>query len=763
MSCLQVENALVAQTVLFADVGETCGRKVLRGRIDAVPVSLLRRREIAGELKKDSDIRISAKIVRDADFSRAVYAGPMRPRVVNEVLTYLEENQMLPGNQSKRLGKGHFKVRLPGNAFAPACGFLPTSFLSLARPYSQTFPLFFPQGRGDVDDPLRNIQVSESEWSIHMLRSVKKDLVEFPLFVFAAAFRIDRMKIVKAYHNSARYTVSADGWVTRTEGFHGRTLRGSGEYYEKTERDIHAKSEVFGYPQLFFTFSNNPAWKVTMSTALSQDGYDVWHEKDERHGLRLLEGLREPDSSAEEYHVHLAEADERLSGHSPGDLCMYHPGCRRLPMSVLLDGIDVKRLLERNGYNIQRVFEHRVRALVNNILLSPNNGLGVRWYHMVKEFTDRCVSGHAHGVAWRRHDRTEAVFKKLHDNEPVTPEEKEHVVSLANLVITATLSVDRLCDSFDQFARDRSRAETVVSFAMRHQQHWCDEKCTVENDTDGCGKHFPRLPSDRTILTSPLFENHSPLLLAECQKIKMNVRRVLSDLRALDRLENTPLVDVLQLALGEPTDLCDDDGISWSHGQFPMCQVLRTWIDEFRDAGVANVFLLSLYYAALSISTWRVDGCFVYQLLPKREVKECFTVDYNPFLLEAIEANMELSLVVYTPTNLVRYITKERYEGFNMKKAVEDLLKEGEDASLENVLKAIDEKRKLSLAEAFYRVDNSLFLTETNMPADSVDSDLPQRRGRHFIPDPNGRVFPGLSGRFKAVPELFENYSFANR
>ena len=90
-----------------------------------------------------------------------------------------------------------------------------------------------------------------------------------------------------------------------------------------------------------------------------------------------------------------------------------------------------------------------------------------------------------------------------------------------------------------------------------------------------------------------------------------------------------------------------------------------------------------------------------------------------------------------------------------MKKAVENLLREGEDASLENVLEAIGEKRKLSLAEAFYRVDNSLILTETNMPADSVDPNLPQRRrGRHFIPDPNGRFFRDFLDILKLCPNF---------
>ena len=84
------------------------------------------------------------------------------------------------------------------------------------------------------------------------------------------------------------------------------------------------------------------------------------------------------------------------------------------------------------------------------------------------------------------------------------------------------------------------------------------------------------------------------------------------------------------------------------------------WKNKLRTEGSEHASLLALYYASLLTSTWRVKGDLVYQLLLKRKVAECFTVDYNPFVLEAMGSNMELSLVMFTPHNLVRYITKEQ-------------------------------------------------------------------------------------------------------
>ena len=93
------------------------------------------------------------------------------------------------------------------------------------------------------------------------------------------------------------------------------------------------------------------------------------------------------------------ENDPRVAGNIPR--CSYHRGCRRAPMSTVLEEMDVDQLLARNSYNIQRVFEQRVREVVNTILLSGNYGVGIKLYHSVKEFTLGCPSGHVHGVGWR--------------------------------------------------------------------------------------------------------------------------------------------------------------------------------------------------------------------------------------------------------------------------------------------------------------------------------------------------------------------------
>ena len=753
----------MAATVLYADLRGSKGRNISCGKMDAVPVSLDRRRHTSSLLDGDSAEPCPAVIVRGRDNLRTVYSGEIRQPVVRKTFEFIVKNQTLlygQGEVTKDSYSGDAE-KLPKYTFAPAVGFRPSNFMSLQQPYSKTFPVFFPRGRGDVDDERRDPSLSESEWSIHMLRSVRKELAEFDLFVFAAAFRLDTAKVTKAIHNSASYTRSEEGWVTRNNEFCGPTLRGSEEYFFKTEKDIRAKFDVYGPAQLFFTVSNNPRWEVTLSTALSQDGYDVWHKKDEHDQL----GFR-GNVFPEKYHVHIPETDKRFSGDIPRDPCGIHDDCHRVRMSRLLEGMDVDELLARNSYNIQRIFEHRVRAVVNDILLSENNGLGVKLYHTVKEFTKSCPSGHVHGLAWRKTDDTLPIFRKLHQREVVTELEKECIESLADSIISTSLSANRLSVDFMDISQER--AEKIAGLAARYQQHICSEGCAIENDTDGCQKHFPRLPSDCTLLSCPpsplLTKAEKEWLVNECIEIKMRVREILDDLRRQDCLDNTSLVQVLQLALGDLTESPENRCIRYGMNRlFPPCEVLRMWKDKFDSDENPHSLLFAMYYAAISTSTWKVQGMLVYQLLVKRGVEECFTVDYNPHILEAMEANMEMSLITFTPENVVKYITKERNRAFSITRSRKELMEDGEEPSVGNLLRKMNQSRRLSLAEAFYRIDSSLYLTETNMPALSVDSDLPFRRRLRLIPDQKGQVFDGLPGQYNEVPDLFSNYVHANR
>ena len=66
-------------------------------------------------------------------------------------------------------------------------------------------------------------------------------------------------------------------------------------------------------------------------------------------------------------------------------------------------------------------------------------------------------------------------------------------------------------------------------------------------------------------------------------------------------------------------------------------------------------------------------GDLVYQLLERIVVHReafCTFSFYNPFMLEVMGSNVEFSLVVFAPQNLVRYITKEQNVAFSVTRSV---------------------------------------------------------------------------------------------
>ena len=83
----QVENALLAPTVVLANLEEKNGGLQNYGKIDAVQVEFGRRRRNLTDLSSGPD----AKIVRNEIFMNPVYTGEMRSEVVREAFTYIVE------------------------------------------------------------------------------------------------------------------------------------------------------------------------------------------------------------------------------------------------------------------------------------------------------------------------------------------------------------------------------------------------------------------------------------------------------------------------------------------------------------------------------------------------------------------------------------------------------------------------------------------------------------------------------------------------
>ena len=791
--------------MLFANLHTTAGGSLRQtGKVVAVPVPVDRRNNaMAGLTDKVGEGSSLARIVRGNNFNRPVYRGELRVGLVKEAHTYLratnpnfsehdvteydqlelgnnhpepeaaevhnrqeEEEEDDPVERNRNTLETLKSVLLPDRAFAPASESIPTNFLRLRNPYAKTMPIFFPHNKGDIDDPkIKEGKVKEREWVLHMLRNVRKRISEFPIFAFTAAYRLDTQKLVGAYNALIGFRKTTTGEMVQSRDDQDRftndqfNLTGSTDYYKKQEMDIEAKCRTMGYPEIFYTFTNTDRWDITLATALSQEGYDVWHPLDERRNLTLQAG-RNVHENEDVYHAHIRE--DGYAGYE----CPYHlDGCKRVPIDWVLDREQTRKLLGRNSYNVQRIFETRVRAVISNILMSANSNQRLVAVHSLKEFGDINGWVHTHGVGWLAQSDEDSIrpLGKMHRGEFIFESEKEKVTGLAERIMTTQLSATLLSQVFTDL--EGSRAEDIVKLAADHQVHGCTKKCNTNNPTDGCYYHFPRFPSDRTLLVCPpdpaiANTEEAEYFTQSCRGIKMAVRETLAKLKKEGLLGSTSLLAVLSQAIGGVGLTPEGHCVCSKAGLFPDSRELSEWRRRLESEGSTDILLLAVYYTTLSAATWKVDGELVYQLVMKRNVKEAYVNDYNPYCLEAMRSNLAFELITHTPDKVTAYITKAKHKMGGKTKVENQLKRNATTVSGQKIADRAREQREVSLPEAYFRIDGSLKLAESNMEVLYVCTKFPEDRSSSYMKaEEDGIRIPGRDGLFKETQGLITGYS----
>ena len=769
----------MAPVVLFAHLhGNVSGNIVQSKRITAIPVSEDFQRQVLGSLTNES---MMAKIVRGNNFNRPVYKGDVRPEVIREIYQFLSglgnadgyrrvpiadiaeysmrQNQARDENFDEH---NEHDLVIPENVFSPGQGNVPLWFFNLTSPYSKTMPIFFPRKTGDWDDPRRDPTrpISEGDWVRHILRSVHKQLTEFPLFPFTAAYRMDMKAIQSAFNSCTGYRQLADGTFERCEPDGQRlvgTVVGSSEWYAKQKCDIYAKCTDMYNPSLFVTLTNTDNWDVNLSTALSQDGWDIWHKNDEQRLLFPLEGLTHPVEDEGDYFAHVKTV--RLVE----DDCPYHEDCKRSPIQALLDDDTKKKLLSRNIYSNQRIFCQRTGSLLRHLIMSTSNRIEAISFHFLKEFGYEGGLAHSHGLVWQNASRGQHALLKMQNGMPLSESEMSDVCQMADSTVTASIDAANLTLDFPDL--NGERIDAIVDLAKQVQMHICNRKCEMLNDTDGCLYHFPRLPSEFSLICSlvdsNMDENAAWYLQSQCRKVKMSVRTVLKKLKQEGQLHSTSLTDVLLQALGPVDDhLPDEEGrYSFKDGLFPACEQLARYMQRMQTSGHPFPAMYALYNTALSTSTWHVEGELVYQLILKRSVSETYTVDYNPYLLESMRSNMEVRYVTHTPNLLINYVTKAENKP-SIENVLKDIQRTGGPITGANVASKVQDYRKISLPEAFFRIDTKLFFVNTNLQVVFVNTNFPHERGTMYKPSTEGHIqLPGRNGRFEVAHGILAKYA----
>ena len=615
--------------------------------------------------------------------------------------------------------------------------------------------MFFPEGCNGLHDSNRVLPISESDFVMHYMRNVRKELLYSPYFISTAVYRLETNRLVSAFYALRGYITSDSDDVERLPDDRLRFMKlvGSADYYEKQYLEIKAKSVSLGYPEIFYTFTNTDRWETTLASCLLQEGYNVWHVQDEQEELTLLPDKKCLDQHLnEEYVVHTPEAGSST--------CPFHVDCQRVYVSAFLDPVEQTRILTRNLYTVNRVFDQRVRSLVRQVLSSPVNPMQVKAFHDVKEFGDVSGWAHLHGVAWRKNNITKRIFQKLHAGEAVSEAEKKELAVVAESVVCVRLDPTRIAQAFPDLDGERSR--TIAKLATKYQCHGCTEKCLREEKA-GCWYGFPREPCGLTLIAAPppqtMAKDVKSQLIKQAFAVKKAVKKLVKRMDAIE-LQATSLQQLIVHALGEVTITTEGTGFQWTGGVFPKVEeasphsVLR-WYKKLSEVyGQEVLNALSVYYAALSTSC--TDD---HHLVSRRAVAEVWVADYNPYCLEAMQSNMEVKLVLATPNTVLRYVTKGGKTGHNTSRVVNALLDQEFSIYATRLGNRAQDMNEICESEAFFRLDKQLHMSDTNVTTVWVNSGFPNERTSSFVrADAGGVALPARPGEYLRKDRIEDRY-----
>ena len=435
----------------------------------------------------------------------------------------------------------------------------------------------------------------------------------------------------------------------------------------------------------------------------------------------------------------------------------------------MLDEQNENELMRRNVYTSNRIFNARARQLINTIMTSRSSGIEARVHYTIKEFGDLSGWVHCHGVAWQKNSLTKsAILKAQEGEEPLSSSDKTTITDYAESILSVSISPYNLSKKFGSL--NGQRAESISRLADELQEHFCTWKCAFEKGKEGCRHYFPRLPSEYTLIAATTLRTPDPVeeeirnyFLGECAKIK---EAVASEIKKTSRaaLRTTTLLQLLLKALGDVDNSLPTEGCyRWKGGIFPSPVFhveYRHWIEKISSEhphGDEHKYLFSIYYTALSTATRRKDQKEINELVMERDVKEAYVATYNPYLLEAMKSNMEVTLVLHTPDSVLHYITKSS----KPPKSQSETSRKLNDGSVSQATKnRIEAMREVSEAEAFFRLDPELTLRETNMPVEWINTALPNKRTGSFIKaeDEDGISLPGKTGQYVKTLSFIDKY-----
>ncbi|XP_073714148.1 uncharacterized protein [Misgurnus anguillicaudatus] len=470
-----------------------------------------------------------------------------------------------------------------------------------------------------------------------------------------------------------------------------------------------------------------------ISNRLLQDNHEVERLVHNKDATRFMQPLRGSPSYWEKTLRDLQAMIRQLG--TPTFFCTFSAAEMRWPEVITaikaqqgedvdfaeLDWMTKCEILRSNPVTVMRMFEKRVDALMTHLLLSPAQPIGkVEDYFYRVEFQAR-GSPHIHLLAW------------VKDAPEFESDSDEVVCGFIDRYITC-----RLPDS----TTDPELHQIVTEVQLHSRKH--SKSCKKGNVL--CRFGFPKLPMSDTTITRPRPQRPEEEETEEDSHQDRRssrsdaVRKAMSDART----KLKPLWDLLndpQATFENLPELLTKCNLS-----------MEDYMKYTRELSTSSVILL------------------------KRDPKEVWVNGYNPDLLRAWNANMDIqyildpySCIMY----MLSYISKPEHEMNEMLKNVIKAVREtnvNEEDEMKHIMQAYSKHRQVSSQESVARTcslpmkkcSRSVVFIPTD--DDALKMSLPLSVLLHKNPDSEDVWMSGIIDKYRARPQTpeFENMCLAD-
>ena len=614
-------------------------------------------------------------------------------------------------NHSDKMKKIKFKRKAKKiYDMAPGQGQVPTNWIREKDHDQIAFPELFTDGKGGVNYD-RKIKLVKGDFYSTRFLNHDKRYAKNSDYLFVAQQHLERHLLennISIAGQKGKVSQGPEGTKTiscnNAFDVFGK-IPGTPQYWKQYRNELFARMEQLGAFHFFFTLSAAEMRWPEVTTA-------ILHYEQQIDKIVYQPGWEESEEKIKIYFMgwDTGEKDKVQT-------LKYFKENQK----------DKHKFYKDHFLLITRLFDNRVKAFISNILMANED---VEHYSYRIEFQVRGLP-HLHGVFWL----TKKAAKKYQDGNGEFLDTK--VPELIDKWISCSLATGN---------------EELDKLVKEVNVHKHTKSCQKGNNP--CRFNYPRLPSNRTLISNPPCEIE--LGKTKCDEIKHDAKEILKKVKK------------------QLSDMTDEELHKSSLEK--VLELVNEQLDE--DEKISS----DKYHEALSISE---RGKTV---VLKRKPNEMWVNNYNPHFMKAWKANIDIQFCLDTYA-VITYITDYLTKGdAGLTKELRKALKETKHCNnfeQLNHLKMVYFKHKqVSVAEATYRLIRGLDLKKSNIACIYVATGYPRNRSTFFRPattaekstdvenivgeeqpmvNENDNIAPvtieGKQGQFKEVESIHQKYS----